>query len=257
VKYHFITDAHNAPLDWGLQLAGHPRLAVLAAFIAVAIEALVITAAFSRSEGYRLAMGLAALGLLGGFRLLMGVFWPAWWIPLLGFLPWRRLSWSSTPATAPSRTVSSPTWVQYAMLLAVIGQQIVVSTLRVERSPMFTHYPMYSSTYASGTAFNAALALRYRIVVSTDHGDSELPCDASENFVEEFRVAVQGSHEATTRVWSAVHRCDRSIEAARHLTLEGDRQVFDWDRLTMTTTRAAVVLGPLTAAPLPAPPARN
>ena len=50
VKYHFITDSVQAPVDWGLQLAKHPRLAIAASFGAIAIETLVITAAFVRSE---------------------------------------------------------------------------------------------------------------------------------------------------------------------------------------------------------------
>ena len=66
-KYHFITDSVNAPVDWGLQLAAHPNLAILASFGAVAIEALAITAAFTRSEPYRLRAGLAALSLVAGF----------------------------------------------------------------------------------------------------------------------------------------------------------------------------------------------
>ena len=249
VKYHFITDAHNAPLDWGLQLAAHPRLAVLASFVAVAVEALVITAAFSRSEWYRVSMGVAAVALLGGFRLFMGIYWPAWWIPLVGFLPWGRLSRSLTPAAPSVRLTNSPTWAQYAMLLILIGQQVVVSEMRIERSPMFTHYPMYSATYASSAQFDAAISPRYRIVVSTDHGNVELPCDAPENLVEDFRVALQGSSEATDRVWSAVRRCSREIGAARHVTLEGDRRVFDWEHLTFTTIRAADVLGPLASTP--------
>ena len=92
VKYHFITDSVNAPVDWGLQLAAHPNLAILASFGAVAVEALAITAAFTRSEPYRLGMGLASLSLVAGFRIFMGVLWLGWWIPLLGFLPWQRIS---------------------------------------------------------------------------------------------------------------------------------------------------------------------
>ena len=90
VKYHFITDSLNAPVDWGLRLAGHPQLAVLASLGTVVAEALVITAAFSRNGGYWLGLGAVALGMLAGFGLFMGVFWYRWWILLLGFLPWAR-----------------------------------------------------------------------------------------------------------------------------------------------------------------------
>ena len=92
VKYHFITDSNIAPFDWGLQLASYPRLAIAASFFAVATEALLITAAFTRSEAYRVLVGLAAFGLLGGFWVFMGHFWPGWWILLIGFLPWQHFS---------------------------------------------------------------------------------------------------------------------------------------------------------------------
>src|SRR4030095_767185 len=78
VKYHFITASVNAPVDWGLQLAAHPNLAILASFGAVAIEALAITAAFTRSEPYRLGIGLASLSLVAGFRIFIGVLWVVW-----------------------------------------------------------------------------------------------------------------------------------------------------------------------------------
>src|SRR5688572_19897063 len=80
VKYHFITDSNIAPFDWGLQLASYPRLAIAASFFAVATEALLITAAFTRNETYRALVGLAAFGLLSGFWVFMGHFWPGWWI---------------------------------------------------------------------------------------------------------------------------------------------------------------------------------
>ena len=75
----------------------------------------------------------------------------------------------------------------------------------------------------------------------------ELSCDAPENLVEEFRVALQGSNDATARVWRAVLGCAQNIGTARQVTLEGDRNVFDWERLAFTSTRAAIVLGPLAA----------
>jgi hypothetical protein len=259
VKYHFITDAHNAPVDWGLQLAGYPSLAVLASFAAVATETLVITAAFSRNEWYRLAMGAAAMGLLAGFWLFMGVFWPGWWILLLGFLPWRRMlrSGVSRPLATATTCIDLPTWTQVTAIVALVGQQIAFSAQRIERSPMFTYYPMYSSTFASSVEFDAAMVPYYRIVVSTAEGNVELSCDAPENLVEEFRIALQGSPDASARVWRAVHGCNRNLRAAKQVVLEGDRHAFDWRELKFKTTRAAVVLGPLAAQPRSTEPARD
>jgi hypothetical protein len=263
VKYHFITDSVNAPVDWGLQLAAHPWLAILASFGAVAIEALAITAAFSRSEAYRLAMGLASLSLVAGFRLFMGVLWLGWWIPLLGFLPWQRLS-ELTGLSLLSRlkpAPTSPSWggaafwrhsgqlvttAQVVMIVFLLGQQIVVSTLRIERAPMFTNYPMYSYTFASAEEFNAWLPPIYRMVVTTDQGVMELRCHANEDLVEQLKAALGGSAESAATVWRAVHACrGEDLSRARALAVEEDHPVFDWNRLQLTVTRAAVIHGPL------------
>ncbi len=270
VKYHFITDSVNAPVDWGLQLAAHPLLAILASLGAVAIEALVITAAFSRSELYRVSMGIGALALLAGFRLFMGVFWPGWWILLLGFLPWQRLSRLSpvrlkpdttyeparlaklTPDTTyePARGAAAlPTAAQLAAIVFVIAQQILISALAIERAPMFTHYPMYATTYAGQAAFDASMPPFYRIVVTTDRGNVDLSCNASEELVAEFRAALHGSQEGAATVWRAVRGCRPDLAGARQVTFEEDRRVFDWDRLTFTTTRGVAVIGPLPHSP--------
>ena len=256
VKYHFITDSVNAPVDWGLQLAAHPNLAILASFGAVAIEAIAITAAFTRSEAFRLGIGLAALSLVAGFRIFMGVLWLGWWIPLLGFLPWQRISEVTsrlksqlpTPQLPIGRSTRLATAAQVAMIVFLLGQQIVVSTLGIERAPMFTHYPMYSYTFDSPEAFNAWLPPVHRIVVTTDHGTVELRCRANENLVEAMQAALKGSAEAASTVWSAVRACrGEDLSGARALVFEQDKPVFDWQRLKLTVMPAVAVIGPLSA----------
>jgi hypothetical protein len=276
VKYHFITDSVNAPVDWGLQLAAHPQLAIFASFGAVAIEAVAITAAFTRSEGYRLGMGLAALSLVAGFRLFMGVLWLGWWIPLLGFLPWQRISEMNRVKAAPTtvgtegsyvgagspkprRGEGSPkppsgeggrlvTAAQVAMIVFLLGQQIFISAVAIERAPMFTNYPMYSYTFDSPEEFNAWMPPIYRIVVTTDEGRVQLRCRANENLLENLQAALGGSTEAAATVWSAVRACrGEDLSRARAVELEEDRPVFDWDRLQFTVTKAVVIHGPLSA----------
>ena len=91
IEYHFITDSVIAPFDWGLQFANYRGLAIAASLFAVATEGLMITAAFVRDAQAilcRSMRGLAGVGLLGGFWVFMGHFWPGWWILLLGYLPW-------------------------------------------------------------------------------------------------------------------------------------------------------------------------
>ena len=252
VKYHFITDSMNALVDWGVHLAAHPQLAILASLGAIVIEALVITAAFSRSEGYRVAAGAAALSLIAGFLLFMGVFWPGWWIALLGFLPWRRIStWIWRPRsrleTEPARSDRTITFAQAAMIIFLLGQQLVVSALGIERAPMFTNYPMYSYTFASPAEFNAWLAPTYRIVVMTDEGRAELSCRPNADLAEQMGAALAGSSDAAAVVWRAVGACGGNLARARAVTIEEDRRVFDWERLMFTVTPAVSVHGPLTA----------
>jgi hypothetical protein len=259
IKYHFITDAVNAPVDWGLQFAVHPLLAITVSFAAVATEALVITAAFSRREGYRLCLGAAAAALLAGFWLFMGVYWAGWWILLLGFLPWQHLSRAVVSATErlPQPSFSSRiTAAQAAAALLLIAQQVVISRLGVERAPMFTHYPMYSSTHASAAAFDASMLPTYRIIVAADRGTFELPCNASDDLVEHFRAALAGSSQSAAIVWGRARACGDPLADARSLTLEGDARAFDWQDGTLTLRRAAVVLGPMPAETRPFLPAR-
>lgn len=77
VKYHFLTDSVDAPVDWGLRVAQYDGLAVLLSFGAVAIESLVVFGACATRYAYRLAAGTATLALLLGFALFQGLFWPA------------------------------------------------------------------------------------------------------------------------------------------------------------------------------------
>jgi hypothetical protein len=252
VKYHFVTDSNIAPFDWGLQLASYPRLAIAASFFAVAAEALLITAAFTRREAYRALVGLAAFGLLAGFWVFMGHFWPGWWILLIGFLPWQQLSGLGAsqpgrPRSAPASARTLVTAAQLAVILFVLGQQIVFSTIQVERAPMFSHYPMYSGTYADAAAYEASRPPRYRIVAATDHGSVELlRCSPHEEFVREFDAALEGSPRARANVWRALSGCGEDPQALRSVTLEGEVRTFDWQRMTFTS-RAAPLRGPLCA----------
>jgi hypothetical protein len=251
VKYHFITDLSNAAVDWGLQLASHPWLAISASFAAIVIEALVLVAAFLPQEAYRLAAGISAMALLAGFRIFMGVFWPGWWILLLGFLPWKWMA-------AQRAGFAHPTWaggahrltvtpVQVTAIALVLAQQIVITLLGIERAPMFSNYPMYSSTFTSEAAFNAAMPPYYRIVVATDQGRVDLSCNASEDMVDALQMAVAGSADAARTIWRAVHGCRPDLTSARAVWVEQDRRVFDWTRLEYTTTRAVATVGPLEA----------
>jgi hypothetical protein len=220
---------------------------------AVATEALVITTAFSRSWLYRLSIGLAAVGLQAGFWVFMGHFWPGWWILFLGFLPWQllpRVHRSTARLTgdgAPAPARWPVTAAQMAIIALVIGQQVVFSTLRIERAPMFSYYPMYSGWYAGPADYEASRPLKYRLVASTDRGDIELRCKPYEKFIRTFQEALNGSPQAKASVWQTLGACIRDVGPVRAALLEGDRLSFDFNSLEFTSTRAAVVLGPLPA----------
>jgi hypothetical protein len=254
IKYHIISDSATAPVAWGLQLVRHPLLAMFASFGAIAIEALVVTAAFSHNEWYRLAMGFAAAMLFAGIGLFMGIVWPGWWIPLLGFLPWHRVSQRlrptrSAPAVPPPGAVAAWRALTAAQLLVVAGvvaQQVVVSALAVERAPMFSWYDMYARTYTNPADYNASIPPAYRIFVASDRGRTQLRCSPHEELVRDFQAALEGAAEPRARVWRALRGCGADLSNARSVTFEGNARTFDWNRLEFTSTHA-VALGPLAA----------
>jgi hypothetical protein len=244
-------------VTWGLQLVHHAFLAVLASFVAIAVEALAVTAAFSQNERYRLTIGVASAALFGGIGMFMGVFWPGWWIPLLAFLPWARCSqrsWSGGSGTEASAATVRPTrvagpWLsvaQFAVVIAVVAQQIVVSALKLERAPMFSRYDMYATSYASPDDFSARTPPVYNIVVVGAQGRMQLRCNPHEEFIRDFEAAVEGASEPRKRVWHALRGCGANLAVADYVILEGMARTFDWNRLEFIPTHA-VTRGPLGA----------
>lgn len=250
IKYHLITDSADAPLQWGVQLVRFPTLAILLSFGAIATEALVITAAFSRNELWRLAMGAAAAALLAGIGLFMGIAWSGWWIPLIAFLPWRRWSQRLVPGAvglaAAGRRAGhhALSAAQLVVVVAVIMQQVVVSTLKLERAPIFSWYDMYAPSYTSQANYNARVPPVYHIIVAGEAGRVELRCGPHQEFVREFEAAVKGVPEARTRVWRALRGCGADPARTHDVRLVGRARTFDWDRLTFRLTHE-LSLGPL------------
>ncbi|MBI2189378.1 MAG: hypothetical protein HYU37_19950, partial [Acidobacteria bacterium] len=132
VKYHFLTDSPDAPVDWGLRVAQYDGLAILLSFAAVAVEALVLFGACATRYAYRCAAGTATLALLTGFALFQGLFWPAWWLMLLAFLPWHLTATGRDPGSR----VRGLRPVQIAVIGAVVLQQAIASLARIEAAPL-------------------------------------------------------------------------------------------------------------------------
>ncbi len=170
IRYHFLEDAADAPVDWGVRIAASDRAAVLLSFGAIATEALIWLVVFVRGPLARLSFGAAGAALLGGFFLFQGVFWPAWWILLLAFLPWeaaidRLTRRGATPArrrTGAAAATHPLGRVAVAGIGIFVLQQIVVSTLRIESEPLLSNFPMYAYSWTSREAFDAHLAAQTR-----------------------------------------------------------------------------------------------
>jgi hypothetical protein len=147
VRYHFVSDAGNAPVDWGLAIAAMPLVAVLLSGGAVLIESLTIAPAFVRTPFVRLLAGVAAMSVLAGFYVFQGILWPAWWLLLLGFVPWQWFDRSATPDTTASRVTLSR--AQLFCIVALGLQQVVMSAAFIEFPPVSSRYDMYSKTHDS------------------------------------------------------------------------------------------------------------
>jgi hypothetical protein len=157
VKYHFLSDAHQAPVDWGLRLAQNDLVAILLSFAGVATEALIIVGVCCTMYRYRLAAGTATAALMLAFWLFQGLFWPFWAIMMLTFLPWHRIRAPRPHPAAAAPPASNPVaprypylrWAQLVCGVIVVGQQVVVSAYRAEYAPLASAWNMYSTTYAS------------------------------------------------------------------------------------------------------------
>ena len=134
VRYHFMAEAEIALLPWGLWIAARPWLSVCAASIVVLVEHFAIVALFWRAWP-RLAMGLVVIGLIAGFSVFHLAIWPAWWVLLLGFMPWEWLSGSDDHALATTRGVAYlPVSCAIAVGLLIV-QQFVTSAVHIEAGP--------------------------------------------------------------------------------------------------------------------------
>jgi hypothetical protein len=193
-KFAWVSDARQARVDWGLSLAARPRTAVALSAAAVAVEGLVIVSAFTPHPVIRLLFGAAAGSLLAGFDLLQGVFWPAWWITLLGFVPWDGLvpRLRGVPAAPAGLSGSQVGWAA-----VVAGQQLIVSAAFIEVHPIASRYDMYSTVHT--TADGVGSQRTRRIVALTPDGASVdvTDCAGGVPFVLERLQACTAGHRVT------------------------------------------------------------
>lgn len=93
VKYHWVIDAPQAAVDWGLWVASHHWAAVVMSFFGIVLEGAFILAAFASTTRARtLLASLIGGSLVAGFYLFHGVLWWTWLLVLLIFaVPWQAL----------------------------------------------------------------------------------------------------------------------------------------------------------------------
>jgi hypothetical protein len=251
VKYHFVTDLNQALVSWGPSLASLPGLAILLSAMAVAIEAAVPFASFTRDARLRLAAGLASWAMLSGFLIFQGIFWPAWWALTLGFLPLDAMlrvatSRSDADVWRPSVT-AAPVWIPGVAAL-LISLQVVVSVWRIEARPLLTAYDMYSTTYRNDEEYARAVNLVYRVIAETSDGSRDISdCLLSDaeaaRLVDMLRSTM--SSRARQAAVLAIVPCVASVSGAHAIRLVGDRRLFDWQVGDMVWQRAVVTIGPL------------
>lgn len=227
VKYAFVADADHALVDWGLTIAAMPRMAVALSAGAVLVEALVICAAFTRSAVARLGAGAAAMSLLIGFYLFQGIMWPAWWLLLLGFLPWQ---WIDRNRREPEgHQVPSPARWQIACALALIAQQVVVSASGLELEPVASRYDMYSTTSMSPEDFDRNHPyIRRRVVVVSPAGGLKDVTDCVNRFPGWTPDSLQKlDASSSTPRQPLPESCLASLSPSHYRVVE-DHRTFDW-----------------------------
>ena len=244
VKYHFISDLDQALVAWGPRLTQSHWVAVAMSGAAVAIEALVITAAFSQSVTHVLLCGAGALALLAGFALFQGVVWSGWWILLIAFLPWQRLGKSSRMAFEPR----SLNVAQLVVVVMLVAQQFLASAFHFEARPLISAYDMYSATYASTEEYENATNLVYRVVVYDEGQARDLPgCLVDDRTAPLLPAAAAGASEERERLRSLISPCVETEASITAFALEGDRQVYNWEERRFEMRLRLDVIGPYPA----------
>jgi hypothetical protein len=131
-------------------------------------------------------------------------------------------------------------------VLFVIGQQVYASVMHVEARPLVTAYDMYSTTYNTRDDYEAASNLVYRVVGITGQEAADLPdCVVDDVAVRAFEAAVKGDEHARARMRGLLGPCLGERPAVTMVRLEGDRQVYNWERRRFEWRRRLEVIGPV------------
>ena len=243
VKYHFVTDAANAPVDWGVRYAVVPGVAIALSFGAIAIESLVVVAALFGPPWARLLAAAAVIPMLTGFWLFQGVFWPSWWVLLLSFAPWHRLRPAHGASQHVPRRGLRLRHVQAAVLVAAAGQQIAASVWHLEEPPIVSAYDMYSKTYDDPGDYPADGGVTHWLVAEMADG-GERACRLDRD--DAATLAGLSPSEYTSRAGQVLASCVGDIGSIRAVAVEERRPEIDWAAGRYIGTSRVRLSGPVT-----------
>ena len=243
VRFHFIEDARQAPVSWGLLAARSDAAAVGLSLATMVVEGGFWLVLLVRSVWVRALFGLAGLGMLIGFYLLQGVFWPGWWVLFIAFAPWPLIG-RTVPVPVGMRVSRVPAIPALcaAVIVACVAQQLLVSAFRFESEPFLSDYSMYSYTWPSKDAFDRHLAsktARYELRADT------LSPEQLDGRLRQMPRALDALHDAVNRApdgqpWppatrEAVAATQREYQERfgsplHRLTVRVFERGFDWER---------------------------
>ena len=162
------------------------------------------------------------MGVLAGFYLFQGLVWHAWWLLLLGFIPW---GWDRRPANAP---VHSMRWnlsrAQIAVIAGLVAQQLVFSTAFLEFPPLASRYDMYSKAHESPESFDRENPGISRRILAVDAGGTTVDvtnCTA----VQPLRAGTSTDALPTAVPLTS---CDTGAITPQRVMILESRCRFDW-----------------------------
>ena len=254
VKYHFLSDSPDAMVDWGLWVGAHPWVAVFLSFSTIAIESVAIVGICSSDYRYRLAAGCAAFPLMLGFALFHGLLWPLWWMMMLSFLPWHLVRPAAARAASlPNQALlSSESWrlrLTVVFVLTFVGQQIVVSALKLDVPPLLSIYDMYSTTYSSPADYEDKSGQAYWIVAVDDAAQTH-ECRVTRTQAD---IIVRAAEEPVDRLsmTPVLRLCFEPSIRLQRISVEATRVNVDWAQWRLNEPIGTSLMNPLPADALP------
>jgi hypothetical protein len=250
VKYHFLSDSPDALVDWSSWVGTHPWVAVFLSFSTIAIESVAIIGICSRAYRYRLAAGCMAFPLMLGFGLLHGLIWPLWWMMMLSFLPWHLVRPAAARAASlPNQfLLPSESWrLRFAVVLVLtfVGQQIVVSALKLDVPPLLSFYDMYATTYDSPAEYEDSGGQAYWIVAVDDRAQTH-ECRITRTQAD---IVVRAATDPVDRLSMApvLRLCFEPSVRLQRISVEAIRVNVNWAQWRLNEAIRTSLMNPLPA----------